>query len=184
MFKKGWLVLLILLSGCLQRPKDIEFERALKIYESHYFSILDNDRFLTSSSYFDLSVEKYDLTTHYRYDLIINNPQVAMYEIFVVVVENNQDFETLENLSPSIGVFDSTVNLVPNQINIDKGFPRGILLSGISTSETMQLKVMVAWKDYYKIRQMREYFIVDINFLSVDEPPGSSGSSVDAEDGE
>jgi hypothetical protein len=166
MFKKGWLVLLILLSGCLERPRDIAFERALTLYESHYFSILDNDRFLTSSNYFDLTIEKYELTSQFRYDLIIDNPQVAMYEVVIVVVESNQDFETLENLSPSIGVFDSTVNLVPNQINIDKGFPRGILLSGISNTETIQLKVMVSWKDYYKLKQMREYFIIDIDFLA------------------
>lgn len=183
MFKKGWLVLLILLSGCLERPRDVEFERALTLYESHYFSILDNDRFLTMSDYFDLSIEKYELSSQYRYDLIIDNPQVAMYEVFVVVVESNQDFETLVNLSPSIGVFDSTVNLVPNQINIDKGFPRGILLSGISTTETIQLKVMVSWKDYYKIKQVREYFIVDIDFTAADTIVVNNQNE-DNEDGE
>lgn len=183
MFKKGWLVLLILLSGCLERPRDVEFERALTLYESHYFSILDNDRFLTTSDYFNLSIEKYNLSSQYRYDLIIDNPQVAMYEVFVVVVESNQDFETLVNLSPSIGVFDSTVNLVPNQINIDKGFPRGILLSGISTTETIQLKVMVSWKDYYKIKQVREYFIVDIDFTAADTIVVNNQNE-DNEDGE
>ena len=134
-------------------------------------------------SYFDLSIEKYELSSQYRYDLIIDNPQVAMYEVFVVVVESNQDFETLVNLSPSIGVFDSTVNLVPNQINIDKGFPRGILLSGISTTETIQLKVMVSWKDYYKIKQVREYFIVDIDFTAADTIVVNNQNE-DNEDGE
>ena len=184
MFKKGWLVLLILLSGCLERPRDVEFERALTLYESHYFSILDNDRFLTFSEYFDLSIEKYELSSQYRYDLVIDNPQVAMYDIVVVVVESNQDFETLVNLSPSIGVFDSMVSLVPNQINIDKGFPRGILLSGISTTETIQLKVMISWKDYYKIKQIREYFIIDIDFLATDTPIDPNEDIDNIDDGE
>ena len=184
MFKKGWLVLLILLSGCLERPRDIAFERALTLYESHYFSILDNDRFLTFSNYFDISIEKYELSSQYRYDLIIDNPQVAMYDVVIVVVEGNQDFETLENLSPSIGVFDSTVNLVPNQVNIDKGFPKGILLSGISSNETIQLKVMISWKDYYKLKQIREYFTINIDFLASDEPLDPLDPDEDNEDGE
>ncbi|MBS3972575.1 MAG: hypothetical protein KGZ84_06150 [Erysipelotrichia bacterium] len=170
MFKKGWLVLLLLLSGCLQQPRDVAFERALTVFESHYFSILDNDRFLNSSNYFNISIEKYELSNQYRYDLIIDNPQVAMYDVVIVIVENNQDFESLSSLTPSLGVFDASVNLVPNQINLSKGFPKGILLSGISTESTIQLRVMVAWKDYYKLKQSREYFILDIDFLRDDEP--------------
>jgi hypothetical protein len=180
MFKKGWLVLLLLLSGCLQQPRDVDFERALTVFESHYFSILDNDRFLNASNYFTISVEKYEISNQFRYDLIIDEPQVAMYDVVIVIVENNQDFESLGALTPSLGVFDATVNLVPNQINIDKGFPKGILLSGISNESTMQLKVMVAWIDYYKLKQMREYFIIDIDFMLEDEPlepiePGEEG---------
>jgi hypothetical protein len=170
MFKKGWLVLLLLLSGCLQQPRDVAFERALTVFESHYFSILDNDRFLNSSNYFNISIEKYELSNQYRYDLIIDDPQVAMYDVVIVIVENNQDFESLSSLTPSLGVFDASVNLVPNQINLSKGFPKGILLSGISTESTLQLRVMVAWKDYYKLKQSREYFILDIDFLLDDEP--------------
>jgi hypothetical protein len=170
MFKKGWLVLLLLLSGCLQQPRDVAFERALTVFESHYFSILDNDRFLNSSNYFNISIEKYELSNQYRYDLIIDDPQVAMYDVVIVIVENNQDFESLSSLTPSLGVFDASVNLVPNQINLSKGFPKGILLSGISTESTIQLRVMVAWKDYYKLKQSREYFILDIDFLRDDEP--------------
>jgi hypothetical protein len=170
MFKKGWLVLLLLLSGCLQQPRDVAFERALTVFESHYFSILDNDRFLNSSNYFNISIEKYELSNQYRYDLIIDDPQVAMYDVVIVIVENNQDFESLSSLTPSLGVFDASVNLVPNQINLSKGFPKGILLSGISTEPTIQLRVMVAWKDYYKLKQSREYFILDIDFLRDDEP--------------
>lgn len=173
MFKKVWIALLFILSGCFQQPRDVQFERALIIYESHYFSILDNDRFLSSSNHFTLTLETYQLGDVFRYDLIIDDPQVAMYEVVVVIVEDNQNFETLTALSPSIGVFDSTVNLVPNQVNVERGFPRGILLSGISTNSTRQLKVMVAWKDYYKLNQYREYFIIDIDFLAepIDEVP-------------
>jgi hypothetical protein len=170
MFKKGWLVLLLLLSGCIQQPRDIAFERALTVFESHYFSILDNDRFLNASNYFNLSIEKYELSNQFRYDLIIDEPQVAMYDVVIVIVENNQDFESLTTLTPSIGVFDASVNLVPNQINIDKGFPKGILLSGVSSESTIQLRVMIAWKDYYKLKQSREYFIINIDFL-LDESP-------------
>jgi len=169
MFKKVSIVLLFLLTGCLQQPKDEAFERALKVYESHYFSVLDNDRFLNESNYFSLYVEKYELSNSYRYDLIIDQPLVAMYEVVVVLVENNQDFESLTMLSPSIGVFDPSVNLVPNQVNSEKGFPRGILLSGTSTSPSLQLKVMVAWKDYYKLNQMREYYLIEIDFLAEDD---------------
>jgi hypothetical protein len=170
MFKKGWLVLILLLSGCIQQPRDVAFERALTVFESHYFSILDNDRFLSSSNYFNITVEKYELSNQYRYDLIIDNPQVAMYDVVIVIVENNQDFESLSALTPSLGVFDASVNLVPNQVNITKGFPKGILLSGLSSESTMQIRVMVAWKDYYKLKQMREYFIIDIDFLLEVEP--------------
>lgn len=168
MFKKMSIALLFLLTGCLHQPRDEVFERALTVYESHYFSILDNDRFLNESNYFSLYVEKYELSNSYRYDLIIDQPLVAMYDVVVVMVENNQDFESLSVLSPSIGVFDSYVNLVPNQVNSEKGFPKGILLSGTSTSPQLQLKVMIAWKDYYKLNQMREYYLIDIDFLAQD----------------
>lgn len=170
MFKKGWLVLFLLLSGCIQQPRDVAFERALTVFESHYFSILDNDRFLNSSNYFNITIEKYEIANQFRYDLIIDDPQVAMYDLVIVIVENNQDFESLAALTPSLGVFDASVNLIPNQVNISKGFPKGVLLSGISSESTMQLRVMVAWKDYYKLKQMREYFIIDIDFLFEEEP--------------
>lgn len=166
MFKKMSIALLFLLTGCLQQPKDEAFERALTLYESHYFSILDNDRFLNESNHFSFNVEKYELSSGYRYDFIIDQPLIAMYDIVVVMVENNQDFESLTTLSPSLGVFDTSINLVPNQVNSDKGFPKGILLSGVSSSPQLQLKVMVAWKDYYKLKQMREYYLIEIDFLA------------------
>lgn len=174
MFNKVWLILLVLLSGCFQQPRNIEFERALVIYESHYFSILDNDRFLTSSNYFSISVETYQIGDFFRYDLIIDDPQVAMYELVVVIVEDNQSFESLQAIKPSLGVFDATVNLVPYQVNVERGFPRGVLLSGVTSQPTLELRVMVAWKDYYKLQQFRQYFLIDIDFLAHENHQDSS----------
>lgn len=175
MFKKVLIIsLFFMLSGCFQQPRNLEFERALVVYESHYFSILDNDRFLSASNYFTISVDTYRIGDVFRYDLVIDDPQVAMYELVVVIVEDNLSFESLSALKPSLGVFDPTVNLVPNQVNVERGFPRGVLLSGVTPNATLQLRVMVAWKDYYKLQQFREYFLIDIDFLANENNDDSS----------
>ena len=103
--------------------------------------------------------------TEYRYDVIIDSPRVAMYDVEVLVIENGKSLEIADEIMPCIGLFeDHDFNLVPYQINLDAGFAEGFGLNGLVENPIVNLKVMVVWKDYAKVQQKREYFDLTVQY--------------------
>jgi hypothetical protein len=109
--------------------------------------------------------------TEYRYDVIIDNPRVAMYDIEVLVIVNDKSLQISKEVMPSVGIFESgEYNLVPYQINLKSGYSKGFGLSGTVKTATVELKALVLWYDYAKVSQQREYF--DLNAQYSEEIPG------------
>lgn len=162
MLKKGLIVLLLvfLLAGCKGQDNKVENEK-YNAYLSYYQSILDYDSKQTSSSNFDISlvVNKVD-DGRYRYDVIINNPKVGMFDIeALMIVEDITSSINTTEMMPSLGIFeDDSVSMIPGQVDKTMGFVEGIDLSVLSENPTIHVGVMVSFNDKNNTSITREYF--------------------------
>lgn len=166
MFKRAIILLLVaLLASCTNNASSILEEENFSRYQTYYTSIFDNDRFIREPSNYVLDVVFTQVENKYRYDIIIDQPIVAMYDIEVMVVENDQPFERIDKMMPSFGVFESNkTNMIPYQVNIEKGYAKGIVVSGLVDVGVVELKIMIGWRDYSKLNSFREFFIRNLDF--------------------
>ena len=154
------IIISLMLSGCQWFDNDDIDKAKFQRYSAYYTSIFDNDRFILASEYYDLEVVMNKISdSEYRYDVIIDSPKIAMYAIEVMVVENNITPEVADKMMPTIGIFENVeYNLIPYQVNVDKGYVKGLIVNGISTMPSINLKIMVLWRDYAKLLVTREFF--------------------------
>ena len=155
-----------LLCGCQSNKIDINEERA-QVYASYITAIQYNENFLEESNYFNIStaMNKID-ENQYRWDVIIDSPLVAMYEVQILAVERNV-IGTLrdDKIMPSFGILEEDVyNMIPNQVDLSKGYVEGFTLSGITELPEVVIEVMVVWTGYAKLAQNREFFYLHAKY--------------------
>jgi hypothetical protein len=182
------IVLSLVLAGCQWFDNDEIDKAKFQRYSAYYTSIFDNDRFILASEYYDLEVVMNKISdTEYRYDVIIDSPRIAMYAIEVMVVENNITPEVADRMMPTIGIFENVeYNLIPYQVNVEKGYVKGLIVNGISKLPSINLKIMVLWRDYAKLVVTREFFEVNKNYddgLPIEDPVGDDEDEEGAEEG-
>lgn len=151
---------LLVLSGCGGASRSSEQERAQR-YASYISSIETQTDFQTSSEYFDISMTLTALSSgQYRYDVMIENPRVAMYNVQVLCIPRDETGTLLTKESlPNAGILEEdSYNLIPNQVNVEKGFPGGIDVSGLTDLSPLSVVVLVVWNGYAMLAENREYF--------------------------
>ncbi|NTW95710.1 MAG: hypothetical protein HGB31_03725 [Erysipelotrichaceae bacterium] len=138
---------LVLMSGCSNSAQLDQIK--IDTYKSMYTDILNASDFKTSSQYFSIEASLTDLgDSSYRYDVIIDEAKVAMYDVDILVIQDNGSLVISDKMMPSIGVFeDVTYYMIPYQVNTLAHYVKGIALNGISESLPVRLKVLVKWKD-------------------------------------
>ncbi|MBN2849594.1 MAG: hypothetical protein JXK92_02975, partial [Erysipelotrichaceae bacterium] len=93
-------LVLLLAVGC-QSATDKQYEANLQRYDAYYTAILNNDKFQGSSEYFDIFAVMNKLSdTEYRYDVIVDSPRVAMYDVEILVIENGKSLEIADEIMP------------------------------------------------------------------------------------
>ena len=163
--KKTILVLLItlLLNGCSVGGKK-DYTEKVQQYQSYYETVLDQDKFAKSSDFFNIQAKIDQSSEGYFYEVLINEPQIAMYDVKVLIVENKENYSD-EVMQPTVGIFETqSYNLVPGQINQDKGFMNGIQLLKDIKEPTVQLQVIVSFTDYRKIETFQEFIEFDLKY--------------------
>lgn len=157
-----FLVCLLLLSGCSKSTLDTSESKKFEEYKISYNNLLTNDRFAQEAIEFDLSYEVSKLPDGtYRYYVIIDNPKASMFNVKVLAIEEGTDRD--EVMAPSIGIFeDSHYNLVPSQVNIEGGFVKGVVLSGDSVNDTINLRIMVSWNDKENKNRTKEFIQIQL----------------------
>ena len=163
-FKLLFLICLSLSSGCFLRQSRDE-TALITAYEGYYQAIESNSRYIRESKYYSLSGELTSLPDGtYRYYIFVDDPKIAMYDIVMMAVENELTYEEAVNMMPSFGIFDNdNVNLIPFQSNPNAGYAKGIVISGISQESSIDLQLLVEWKDKNKENSVREFFFVTID---------------------
>jgi len=160
------MICLFLISGCSKSDSldEIKLEKYAYIYQT----ISDNDSFSNTPVFYDMDVtmsKQKDNT--YRYDIIIDNPQIAMYDIQVMAIENNTEYSMSNKMMPNIGIFDdSQYNMVPYQIDAERGYMKGIAISGTTEESLINLKIRISWKDYLMVVESKEYYSITIDYNS------------------
>lgn len=139
---------LFCLFGCVKQQvvdenKDFELYTQLK------------DRLLSQTSFdsqypFSVQIVYNELEDQYRYDIIIDNVQVDMYNIIALAYADESD----EEMCPTIGIFDEEkFNLKVGFVDKANHFYKGIQLSGtIQDKQTIKLYVR-----YHPIENQSDY---------------------------
>ena len=164
MLKKLMTVLLALcIAGCTGNRNTAD--TTLQTYTAYYDAIDTNTGFKEESQYYSVTTEmtKMDDGT-YRYYVLVNEPQIAMYSIVVMVVENDTAVNETSKMMPSTGIFDKAYSMIPYQINSADGFVKGIMLSGESDEAQIDLKILVEWKDKTGENTVREYLVRTVEY--------------------
>ena len=128
---------LFLLCGC-QPKKDehITYDDYLKI--KGQLEVCDS---FDSYYNFNVSLVFNPINNQYRYDVIIDNPSTPMYNILAVAYAGEED----NAICPNIGLFDAIqYHLVPNRVDKENGFYKGINLSGM-VNKTKNVKLYVSY---------------------------------------
>jgi hypothetical protein len=123
----------VFLAGC----NNMSYEKEL------YLSMIDELKVVGSYDIdipCDIDVSFDSLGDEFIYRVIIDNPNEEMYNIKALVIH---DVET-DDIFPSVGIFDETINMQPNVVNDD--FVKGIILSGYIDSES-EIKVLISYED-------------------------------------
>lgn len=166
MKKIGLFILVaILLTGCTSGRDKLHQEKLNK-YESLYQSVLDNDDFASKSKHFDLraKIEKESDGT-YKYQVIIDNPRVAMYDISIIVVEDTKDIALNKEMMVTSGVFEDKVSMIPNQAREDAKYGNGIsLVRDQTTNPEVNLKILVTWKSFNRIETYKEFVMIPLKY--------------------
>ena len=155
------LLLLLVLCGCQEdgKQKADPDERYMYIIEM----IGEHESFQEVSNYFDIATDMAKIEKGYRYYITIDNPRIAMYDIEMLAVEKGVDYRN--NMAANCGIFeDKEYHMVPNQSNIDQGFVKGIVISGVSASPETTLYVFVQFKNSDYSTYMSEYFKLDVAY--------------------
>ena len=158
-----------MLAGCFAR-KDNSANFAA--YEGFYKSIQDNDKFQNGSLYYQISAEMSTLADgSHRYYIFLDDAQIAMYDVVLLAIENGTPLENGTKMMPSIGIFESQdYSLIPNQARSEKGFVKGLVLSGETAEDSVDITMLVEWRDKNKENAHREYLsftITEAGFTAV-----------------
>lgn len=137
-----FVIVMVLFAGCQSR----QVENTGLLYPE-YEEYIKN---LSSQEIFNQTVDEFDVKvvmnvkneSDYRYDVIIDNPQIEMRDIKAVA----QIPGLQGNSYPTIGILeDESFSLIPNVIDKDNNIYKGINLSGISPYKDITIYVYITF---------------------------------------
>lgn len=169
----------IMLAGCQNNTRQLDDEK-YNAYLTYYQAILDTENKGTTCQDFDIELVANKIgEARYRYDVIIDNPKVAMYDLEVlVIVENVEGTINTKDMMPSIGIFeDVSYNMVPNQVDKEKMFVEGLDLSVVSDEPVIHLGVMVSYSKKDGKEGTTHYFELTTTYVEPEPQQPAEGSS-------
>ena len=73
-------------------------------------------------------------------------------------------FADNDKMMPSLGVFDTDVSLVPNQVDKSKGLMKGLVISGESSEDHINLKLVVEWRSQDNKQVVKQYIQKELKY--------------------
>lgn len=162
------LAALIFCSGCLRKTNDAAAKN--ESYKAYYEAAVSGTAFMEQSDYYSVNATMAELPDgRYTYYIFIDDPKIALYSITAIAVENGVEYSESGRMMPSSGIFDTKYSMIPNQVNKDSGFVKGIVLSGETANAEISLNLLVEWKDKTGKDVYREFLSVKASVRSEPE---------------
>ncbi len=158
----GLILLMIFVVGC---SNDDNLGMNTKEYNQYSITvdlIQTKDEFVEQSENFDVEIETIkDEDGGTIYYVIIDNPKVTMMDVEAMAIVVGDDIE--KSMFPSIGILEEReYNLIPSQVNASEGYMEGFILSGQTSQNNFDLKIMISWINSGSSNRMREYVQISI----------------------
>lgn len=185
------ILMLLLVSACSNEGA-LNQEKT-KVYQAFWNAILNQDRFVVipenatiyqaTNFTIETRIEDGEEEGKYEYTMIMNNPRRALYDINILVLDVDTDFSTDMDMKPSAGIWeDITYNMIPSQSNNERGFFKGISLSGETDNDYVTLRILIEWHDVTLMESHREFFEVSLRKpVPVDETITEEAPAEEAE---
>jgi hypothetical protein len=155
----AFLAIVITCSGCLKHTNETAVKN--EAYKTYFETVTSNTSFIEKSDYYSVTTKMAVLPEGgYNYYIFIDDPQIAMYAVTAIAVENNIEYSDTGKMMPSSGIYDTKYTMIPNQINKSGGFVKGIVLSGQTDQAEIEIRLMVEWKDKTGQDTHREFLLL------------------------
>lgn len=147
------ILLIVMLTGCNKESNEY------KTYKN-YIKELNESNIISSNIPFDIEVytEKI-IDNEITYRVIIDNPKEDIKNIEAIIIHDKYT----EDIFPSTGIFDDKLNLIPETIDKDKNYVKGIILTGYIPFEgdindlNATFKVLVKYTDKFNVESVVIY---------------------------
>lgn len=158
------LVFVLFLFGCSEKATSIDTNERYEEYQTYYEILMANRKFDESTSHFDIALEMSQIPDGtYRYAIVVDNAQIAMYDVVMIAIEDNTKYKDATKMMPSLGIFESTSNLIPGQVNVEQGYAKGLAMSGECDKDNVDLQILVQYKNAKRTKTTREFFSYHLN---------------------
>lgn len=145
-FKKiiSFLLAAFLLCSCSEigRKKADPNERYIYMIET----LQEHELFAEESGYFDITADMAKIEGGYRYYITVDNPRLAMYDVELLAIEKGVNY--LNNMAANVGIFEEEeYHMIPNQSNVQEGYVKGVIASGLTQNPEITLHIFVQFKN-------------------------------------
>lgn len=138
------IISLLILTGCNTENKEVEIDdKYYKQYQKYEEKLNDAKNFETEITDFSIRlIVNQTNENEYRYDVVIDSPNVNMYYLQAIAKVGNDKTNSL----PTLGVLEeNNFSLVPNVIDKENGIYKGVNLSGITNKSKINVYVYLTY---------------------------------------
>lgn len=159
MIKK--IILLIFCISLVSCKTNTSKEDNNKVEYNNYKKILEENTGKNSSNLlFDVSIKLRKIKEKYFYNIIINDPKVAMKNVKIMVINSKAP----KDLALTVGILNNEiVSLIPFQSDKDNGVIKGISLNGESKTNTFDLNMLITFDDDENTKKYKYFVNFKIN---------------------
>ncbi len=155
---KLMMCMFLVLAGCTNKTNAETLEK-YEEYQTYYEIVSANRKFDDSTSSFHIALEMSQIPDGtYRYAIVVDEAQIAMYDVVMIAVEDNIAFKDSSKMMPSLGIFEDPSSLIPGQVNVDQGYAKGLAMSGECDQDGIDLQILVQYKNQKRTKETREFF--------------------------
>ena len=152
------LCMLCILSGCKNGKVNNEQQ---KVYYGFKDALMNNGDLISSNIPFEYEILIEETKGKYLYTVIVKNPQVAMNNIQMMIL--NPEDATKDIETATLGIYDETnYHMIPNQSNEKTGYYKELQLKGSSEHKDFKIYVTLAWKDSNQLIQYQVFFSFNV----------------------
>ncbi len=148
----SFLLVLLLVTAC-GNSKDALKKEQMDLYQSFWTVIQDQEGFQSSSSSFTIKANY----AEGKYEVVIDQARLAMTDVKVLVIENDALPSKDKVNMPSAGIFEDSVDMIPNQTQEGTQFASEVRLSNSATAP-VKLNILVQWRSLSTNEIVREFF--------------------------